>query len=69
VCVHRGDGMSVYMSICVCPVFLKKKKKGNLRIWACSWAKKTIICSSLPSPSVMLMKKIREKAENCSAFL
>jgi hypothetical protein len=26
VCVHRGECMRVYMSACVCTVFLKKKK-------------------------------------------
>jgi hypothetical protein len=28
VCVHRGEYMRVYMSACVCTVFLKKKKHG-----------------------------------------
>jgi hypothetical protein len=27
VCVHRGECMRVYVSVCVCTVFLKKKKE------------------------------------------
>jgi hypothetical protein len=26
VCVHRGECMRVYVSVCVCTIFLKKKK-------------------------------------------
>jgi hypothetical protein len=39
VCIHRGECMHVYVSICVCTVFLKKKIHGTqpnlsrLKIW------------------------------------
>jgi hypothetical protein len=45
VCVHRGECMHVYMSACVCTVFLKKKRIILHREMATAWT----LLASFPS--------------------